>query len=123
MIRLKGQGEETPLGPPGDALVTISIRPHKQFKRQGDDLRVDIDLPLEDAVLGTKVRVPTLTGAVSLNIPAWSSSGRVFKIPGKGLPGKNGKPGDILASLRIALPDKKDPALIDLMSKWQTAKV
>jgi len=123
VIRLKGQGEASHNGPSGDALVTIAIRPHKTFKRQGDDLRMDLSLSLDEAVLGTKARIPTLTGAVSLTVPAWSSSGRVFKIPKKGLPGKSGKTGDLMVSLRITLPDGKDPALIDLMKKWQKLKV
>jgi DnaJ-class molecular chaperone len=123
VIRLKGQGEESPLGPSGDALVTIAIRPHKDFKRHGDDLRVYLSIPLHEAVLGTKARVPTLTGAVSLNIPAWSSSGRVFKVPKKGLPGKDGKTGDLLVSLRTVLPEEPDAELIALMKKWQLEKV
>jgi len=123
VIRLKGQGEKSHNGPAGDAMVTISIRPHKDFKRVGDDLRVDLTVLLDEAVLGTKARVPTLTGAVSLNIPAWSSSGRIFKIPKKGLPGKEGNIGDLLVSLRIVLPENPDAELISLMKKWQQEKV
>ena len=123
VIRLKGQGEKSPAGPDGDALVTIAIRPHKHFKQQGDDLRIELELPLDEAVLGAKVRVPTLSGAVSLNVPAWSSSGRVFKIPKKGLPCKTGEAGDLLVSLRILLPKDKDDELVALMRKWQSEKV
>lgn len=123
IIRLKGQGEPSASGPAGDALITIAIRPHKHFKRSGNDLRVDLVIPLVEAVLGTKARVPTLTGAVSLNIPAWSNSGNVFRIAKRGLPGKDGSVGDILVSLRISLPETPDPKLISLMKNWQSHKV
>ncbi len=123
VVRLKGQGEKSPAGPAGDALVTIAIRPHKHFKRQGDDLRIELEITLDDAVLGAKVRVPTLAGAVSLNVPAWSSSGRVFKIPQRGLPGKSGQVGDLLVALRIVLPNNKDDELVALMKKWQKENI
>ena len=123
VIRLKGQGEKSPNGQAGDALITISIRPHANFKRQGDDLRVDLPIGLDDAVLGAKVRVPTLTGAVSLNIPAWSNSENAFRIPGKGLPKKDGGSGDILVFPRVALPKDKSEELIQLMKNWQSEKI
>ncbi len=123
VIRLKGQGEKVAAGIAGDALVTISIRPHESFKRQGDDLRIDLPIGLEDAVLGAKVRVPTLTGAVSLTIPAWSNSDGAYRIPKKGLPKKSGGHGDILVYPRIALPKKKDDGLIALMKSWKSEKV
>ncbi len=123
VIRLKGQGEKSPNGQAGDALITVAIRPHANFKRQGDDLRIDLPIGLDDAVLGAKVRVPTLTGAVSLNIPAWSNSENAFRIPGKGLPKKDGGSGDILVFPRVALPKEKSDELIQLMKVWQSEKV
>ena len=85
-IRLKGQGETAPGHPPGDLLITISIAPHAFFKVDGSDLRVDLPVTLYEAVLGAKVRVPTLSGAVELSIPKNTSSGRTFRLKGKGLP-------------------------------------
>jgi DnaJ-class molecular chaperone len=123
VIRLKGQGEKAPNGQPGDVLITISIRPHATFKRQGDDLHIDLPIGLDDAVLGTKIRVPTLSGAVSLNIPAWSNSENAFRIPGKGLPKKDGGTGDILVFPRLTLPKEKSEELILLMKTWQSEKV
>ncbi len=123
VIRLKGQGEQPPGGQPGDALVTIAIRPHKNFKRQGNDLRVDLPVDLDVAVLGGKVRVPTLTGAVSLTIPTWSGADSTFRIPRKGLHGKDGSVGDILVYLRLILPKDEDPELIALMKKRQDTKI
>jgi DnaJ-class molecular chaperone len=72
-------------------------------------------------VLGAKVRVPTLDGAVELAIPAGTSSGRTFRLKGKGLPAKSGK-GDLLATVRIVLPERNDPELEELMRKWRDGK-
>src|SRR6185369_2929181 len=79
-IRLKGQGETAPGHPPGDLLITISIAPHPFFKVDGADLRVDLPITLYEAVLGAKVRAPTLGGAVDLSIPKNTSSGRTFRL-------------------------------------------
>jgi len=116
-IRLKGQGLPGP-GGAGDVLITVNVAPHPYFVRDGDNLRVDVPITLYEAVLGGKVRVPTLGGAVELNLPAATSSGRTFRIAGKGMPAK-GKAGDLYATVRIALPDKGDRELEELMRKWQ----
>ena len=89
-IRLKGQGETAPGHRPGDLLITVSIAPHAFFKVDGSDLRVDLPITLYEAVLGGKVRVPTLGGAVELSIPKNTSSGRTFRLKGKGLPKAGG---------------------------------
>ena len=89
-IRLKGQGETAPGHPPGDLLITVSIAPHPFFKVEGSDLRVDLPITLYEAVLGGKVRVPTLGSAVELSIPKNTSSGRTFRLKGKGLPKAGG---------------------------------
>ena len=91
-IRLKGQGETAPGHPPGDLLITVSIAPHPFFKVDGSDLRVDLPITLYEAVLGGKVRVPTLGSAVELSIPKNTSSGRTFRLKGKGLPKAGGRP-------------------------------
>src|ERR1700704_236093 len=116
-IRLKGQGLPGP-GAVGDALITVTIAAHPLFTREGANLRIELPVTLYEAVLGAKVRVPTLDGAVSLAIPAGTSSGRTFRLKGKGLPGKGGA-GDLLAKVTIVLPDNKDPALDELMRKWR----
>jgi len=115
-IRLKGQGLAGPRCM-GDALITVHIASHPLFKREGDDLRLDLPITLYEAVLGAKVRVPTLDGAVQLAIPPGTSSGRVFRLKGKGMPGKVGK-GDLFTTIRIVLPEHSDPALEELMRKW-----
>jgi len=119
-IRLKGQGLPGP-GAVGDALITVHVAADPLFKREGADLRLELPITLYEAVLGAKVRVPTLDGAVSLSIPAGTSSGRVFRLKGKGMPGKSG-PGDLLATIRIVLPPHGDPELEELMRKLRDAK-
>jgi DnaJ-class molecular chaperone len=116
-IRLKGQGLPGP-GGIGDALITIKIAPHPLFKLDGANLRLDVPITLYEAVLGAKVRVPTLDGAVDLAVPSGTNSGRTFRIAGKGMPG-DGRSGDLYATVRIMLPDKGDPELEDLMRKWR----
>ena len=117
-IRLKGQGETAPGHPPGDLLITVSVAPHPFFKVDGSDLRLDLPITLYEAVLGGKVRVPTLGSAVELSIPKNTSSGRVFRLKGKGLP-KAGGTGDLFVTTRIILPDGNDAELEALMEKWR----
>ncbi|WP_024513609.1 DnaJ C-terminal domain-containing protein [Bradyrhizobium sp. Tv2a-2] len=120
-IRLKGQGETAPGHPPGDLLITVSIAPHPHFKVDGNDLRLELPVTLYEAVLGGKVRVPTLTGAVELSIPKNTSSGRTFRLKGKGLP-KAGANGDLFVTARIMLPDGNDSELEALMQKWRDTR-
>lgn len=117
-IRLKGQGETAQGHRPGDVLITVSIAPHPFFKVDGNDLRVDLPITLYEAVLGGKVRVPTLGGAVELSIPKNTSSGRTFRLKGKGLP-KAGGSGDLFVTTKIILPDGNDAELEQLMQKWR----
>ena len=118
-IRLKGQGETAPGHRTGDVLITVNIAPHPFFKVDGSDLRVDLPITLYEAVLGGKVRVPTLTGAVELSIPKNTSSGRIFRLKGKGLPKSTGTSGDLFVTTRIMLPDGNDAELEALMQKWR----
>ncbi|MHC2336351.1 DnaJ C-terminal domain-containing protein [Bradyrhizobium sp. USDA 4454] len=117
-IRLKGQGDTAQGHPPGDLLITISIAPHPFFKVDGNDLRIDLPVTLYEAVLGGKVRVPTLGSAVELSIPKNTSSGRTFRLKGKGLP-KAGAVGDLYVTTRIILPDGNDAELEALMQTWR----
>ena len=117
-IRLKGQGETAPGRRPGDILITVSVAPHAFFKIDGSDLRVDLPITLYEAVLGGKVRVPTLGNAIELSIPKNTSSGRTFRLKGKGMP-KAGGAGDLFVTTRIILPDGNDAELEALMEKWR----
>jgi DnaJ-class molecular chaperone len=119
-IRLAGQGQPSPTGgAPGDALVTVRFVPHPLFKPEGADLKLDLPVSLDEAVLGAKIAVPTLSGKVQVTIPPHSSSGRVLRLKGKGLPKASGH-GDLLVTPRIVLPDGADGELEALMKKWRT---
>jgi DnaJ-class molecular chaperone len=121
-IRLKGQGLPGYGGPAGDALITLGIAPHAYFKVDGANLRLDLPISLYEAVLGGKVRVPTLAGPVEIAIPPGTNTGRTFRLKGKGLPSKEGGRGDLLATTRIVLPDAPDPELEALMRRWRDLK-
>jgi DnaJ-class molecular chaperone len=118
-IRLRGQGETAQGHPPGDLLITVHVAPHPYFKVDGSDIRLDLPITLYEAVLGGKVRVPTLGGAVELSIPKNTSSGRTFRLKGKGLPKQGGAIGDLFVTTRIMLPDGNDADLEALMQKWR----
>ena len=120
-IRLKGQGLAVPGGPAGDVLITVGIAPHPYFRPEGANLRLDLPITLYEAVLGAKVRVPTLDGAVELAIPPGTGAGRTFRLKGKGMSGK-GTAGDLLVTARIVLPEGHDADLETLMRKWRERK-
>jgi len=114
-IRLAGQGEPGPAGN-GDALVTINIKPHRFFRREGDNIRVELPVSVDEAALGAKVRVPTVDGPVMLSVPKGSTSGKVLRLKGKGFTGKNGQRGDLLATLMVDVPD--DAELARFLEGW-----
>lgn len=118
VLRLRGQGHPSPSGgEPGDALVELRISEHKYFSREGDNVRLELPVSLQEAALGAKVRVPTIDGAVELQIPAGSTSGALLRLRGKGFAGAKGKRGDQLVRLMIALPSSDD-ALREFLETW-----
>ncbi len=122
VIRLRGLGEGAPSANPGDALLTIKVAPHERFTMEGPNLRLRLPIEIEEAVLGGSVRIPTLTGAVSMNIPPLTNSGRTFRLRGKGLPIKGGGHGDLLVTMEIRLPEVVDEELMDYARKRRSAK-
>ena len=106
-MRLAGKGEPGP-GGAGDALVTIQVSPHAFFRRDGDNIRLDLPISLDEAVNGAKVKVPTVEGAVMLTLAPGSSSGKTLRLKGKGMSRKDGTRGDQLVTLEIALPEADD---------------
>lgn len=118
VLRLRGQGHPSPSGgEPGDALIELKISEHKYFSREGDNVRLELPVSLQEAALGAKVRVPTIDGAVELQIPAGSTSGALLRLRGKGFAGPKGKRGDQLVRLMIALPSSDD-ALREFLETW-----
>jgi len=116
-MRLAGKGEQGP-GGAGDALVTIHVEPHPFFKRDGDNIRLDLPVTLDEAVHGAKVKVPTVDGAVMLTVAPGSSSGKTLRLKGKGFSRKDGTSGDQLVSLEIVLPEA-DADLAKRLEGWQ----
>lgn len=120
MLRLKGKGGASPTGgESGDALIEIRVRSHHQFKRVGDDILLDLPITIDEAVLGAKVEVQTVSGRVQLTIPKATSSGRVFRLKGKGARNAAGGHGDQLVTVRIVLPDEVDEGLAYFLSEWR----
>jgi DnaJ-class molecular chaperone len=118
-IRLKGQGMPSPWGgEAGDAIVTVKFERHAKFRRDSADLRVDVPITLYEAVLGGKVRVPTLDGSVELTLPANVNTTKALRLKGKGLHGA----GDLYANLKVVLPEQGDPDLESLMRFWRDQK-
>lgn len=118
VLRLRGQGGPSPYGgPAGDALITVRIRPHAMFQREGRDIRVDLPISLKEAVLGGAVRAPTVDGVVEVRVPAGSTSGALLRLRGKGAPGSDGKRGDQIIRLIIDVPPA-DPALEAFLETW-----
>lgn len=119
-LRLKGQGGEG--SPPGDAIAILVYEPHALFRPDGYNLRLDLPVTLDEAVLGGKVRVPTLEGAVDMTIPAGVTGSKAFRLRGKGLPDKKGVRGDIFVTPRVVLPDGADAGLEKLMERWREVR-
>jgi DnaJ-class molecular chaperone len=123
-IRLRGQGHPARRGgSPGDVIVTIRYAAHPLFKVEGRDLRLDLPITLYEAILGARVRAPTLSGEVEVSIAPGANGGRVLRLRGKGLPGgAEQAAGDLLATLRIVLPNEPDAELTALMQKMRDQK-
>ncbi len=122
VLRLKGKGSPPQQGgEAGDALVEIKVKPNATFKRQGDDILIEMPISIDEAVLGAKIEVPTVDGRVQLTIPKGTSSGKIFRLKGKGLPKKEGGHGDLLATVNIRLGDP-DLELDALMQKRREKK-
>ena len=119
VLRLKGQGARPPVGgEAGDALIEIAIRPHPRFERKGQDIHLELPITLPEAVLGAKVKVPTIDGPVRISVPAGSNSGHTLRLRGRGLVKPDGERGDQYVRLVVMLPPKPDPDLADYLKRW-----
>jgi DnaJ-class molecular chaperone len=121
VLRLRGKGSPGIRGAePGDALVEIRVRPHPYFKRADDDILLEVPITLDEAVLGAKIEVPTITSRVQLTLPKATSSGRTFRLRGKGISNATtGRTGDQLVTVRIVLPETIDDKLAYFLSEWR----
>lgn len=120
-LRLRGKGAPGyGDGPPGDALVTISIQPHPVFTRDGADIEMELPITFDEAVLGARVDVPTISGSVSMKIPPGASSGQRLRLKGKGL--RSGKSqGDQTVRLKIVIPKDMSDEMLSIAEKWRDA--
>lgn len=122
-LRLRGQGNPSGSGgEAGDALIEITVRPHPFFRRDGDDIRLDLPISLTEAVQGARIAVPTPKGPVSVSIPKWSNTGRVLRLKGRGALGRGGRTGDEYLTLQVMLPERQDPDLEAFVSHWSAGK-
>lgn len=119
-MRLAGKGEQGP-GGAGDALVIIQVQPHAFFRREGDNIRLDVPVSLDEAVAGAKIKVPTVDGAVMLSVAPGTSSGKTLRLKGKGFTRKDGSRGDQLVTLEISLPDG-DADLVKRLEGWRDTR-
>jgi DnaJ-class molecular chaperone len=116
-IRLRGKGMPG-AGVSGDLIMTINVLPHQSFRRDGNNLLADVGISLAEAVLGGKVRVPTPDGNTTISLPPGTQGGQVLRIPGKGVRRKNDKPGDLLVTIKIAIPKNIDEASKELIRQF-----
>lgn len=121
VLRLRGKGRPGENGgTAGDALIEIKVRPSKTFERDGDNIRSELPIAIDEAVLGAKVAVETVSGSVNLTIPKGTSSGQTFRLRGKGVKnGSTGTHGDHFVSVKIVLPDEIDDGLAYYLTEWR----
>ncbi len=120
-VRIAGQGAPSSSGgPPGDLLLDISVEPHPFFKREGDDLHLDVPLTVNEAYRGAKVKVPTPDGEITLKVAPHTQSGGVARVRGKGVTRKGKPPGDLYVRYLVRVPQAESPELDALLEKVAT---
>ncbi|MBV8653430.1 MAG: J domain-containing protein, partial [Alphaproteobacteria bacterium] len=118
VLRLQGQGDPGfGGGPPGDALIEVHVAAHPFFRREGDDIHLEVPVTLPEAVLGGKITVPTISGPVSVTVPKGSDTGTTLRLKGRGI-AAGGRQGDQLVRLRIELGVKPDEELEAFLRDW-----
>src|SRR5271165_5129414 len=118
VLRLRGNGGPgLGGGPAGDALIEVHVAPHPLFRRDGDNIQIELPVSLAEAVLGARVTVPTVTGPVTMTIPKGSDTGAQLRLRGKGIQRKKG-PGDQYVTLKVVVGPSGDPELAEFLEKW-----
>jgi curved DNA-binding protein len=121
-LRLSGQGAKSPHGgTSGDLLLTIHVRPHPFFRREGNDLHLDLPITPGEAYSGGKVKVPTADGSVQLKVPPHTQSGQMLRLKGKGVARKGAEPGDLYVHFQVQLPTEESDELRDAVQKLDRA--
>jgi len=118
VLRLRGKGGPGfGGGQAGDALIEVRVAPHPLFRRDGDNILLELPVSLAEAVLGARVSVPTVTGPVTMTIPKGSDTGRQLRLRGKGIQ-KTSNPGDEIVTLKVVIGQSSDPELAEFLEKW-----
>ena len=119
VLRLKAQGAKgSPGGAPGDALVTIAVRPHERFSLHGKDVHLELPISLCEAIQGAKITVPTIDGPVRISVPPGSNSGRSLRLKGRGVAAPGAARGDQYVRLVVMLPERPDAELAEYLRRW-----
>jgi DnaJ-class molecular chaperone len=119
VLRLQGQGDPgTGGGAAGDALIEIHVTPHPFFRREENDIHLDVPVTLAEAVLGAKITVPTIGGPVAMTVPKGSDTGRILRLRGRGIAAGD-KHGDQYVTLKIVLGEKPDAELEEFVKHWR----
>ena len=121
MLRLKGQGAPG-FGdaPPGDAYVELHVEPHAFFRRKDDNIHVEVPVTLKEAMLGAKIKVPTIGGPVELTVPKGSNTGTALRLRERGVRNrKSGQRGHQFITLKVRLPEEEEPELAAFLENWQ----
>jgi molecular chaperone DnaJ len=122
-IRLAGQGEAGLRGAPsGDLYVTVHVRPDKVFGRDGDDLTVSVPVSFTELALGTTLSVPTLEGKVGVRVPKGTADGRILRVRGRGVPKRDGGHGDLLVTVKVAVPPNLEGQALEALEAYATAE-
>ncbi|MGK8511410.1 molecular chaperone DnaJ [Nocardia asiatica] len=122
-IRLAGQGEAGLRGAPsGDLYVTVHVSQDKVFGRNGDDLTLVLPVSYSELVLGTTVSVPTLDGRVGVKVPPGTADGRILRVRGRGVPKRGGGAGDLLVTVKVAVPQKLDREAVEALERYREAE-
>src|ERR1700710_1854487 len=122
-IRLAGQGEAGLRGAPsGDLYVTVHVKPDKVFSRDGDDLTVTVPVSFSELALGTTLSVPTLDGKVGVRVPKGTTDGRILRVRGRGVPKRSGGSGDLLVTVKVAVPPNLEGAAQEALEAYAEAE-
>jgi curved DNA-binding protein len=122
-VRVSGKGEKSFGGNAGDLYLEVKVKPHSLYRREGDDLYVDVPVTFAEAALGAEIEVPTLSGRARIRVPAGSQTGRLMRLKGKGMPPlKAGEPGDLFAKLVVVVPKELQPRELELVKELQTLR-
>jgi molecular chaperone DnaJ len=118
-LRVPGKGNAGPRGgAAGDLYITTCVASHRLFRREGDDLALEVPIGVHEAALGADIRIPTIDGSETLRVPPGTQSGARLRLPARGIPSRAGARGDLIAEVRIVVPQPEDERSRELLREW-----